>query len=223
MKIIGHRGASKLALENSIASINKAVASGVDYIELDIRKTRDNKLVLNHDANLARTYGVNLSIKNHKLKDIHELCPNLPTLQQALKACKNKGVILELKEHINPNLIFNITNKFTHLDIRFASFNHSAIKDLKNYNPNCFCYVLEHHSPFEIINTANKIKANGVGLNYGVINPLTYLLAKRHNLSIYVYTLNNTFIGRVFKFLYKDVDICTDNPKLFKFLKKSAK
>jgi glycerophosphoryl diester phosphodiesterase len=53
--IIGHRGASKFAPENTIAAFEKAVAEGADGIEFDVRLSKDGVPVVFHDANLKRT------------------------------------------------------------------------------------------------------------------------------------------------------------------------
>lgn len=212
MKIIGHRGAAGLALENTIESIREGLSAGAKIIEVDARLTRDNQIVLNHDSNLLRTYGVDLKISKCTLRQLRTPCPKLPTLEDALKELNNKTIILELKDFIEPSLLRKITQKFPKATVRYASFNHRCIKAIKKHDPNSFCYVLEHHSPFEIINKAKKIKANGIGINYGLMNPLTYFLAKRNNLDIYVYTLNSVWIAKIFKIVYKDIAICTNIP-----------
>lgn len=220
MKIIGHRGATGLALENTIEAINAGLKAGVDIVEFDIRQTKDLKIVLNHDPDLRRTYGVDLSIKKCTLRQLRTPCPKLPTLADALKVLNNKTAIIELKEFIEPGQLYKITQKYPNVSIRYASFNHRAIRAIKKYDPNSFCYILEHHSPFEIINKTKKMKANGIGINYGLINPLTYFLAKRNNLDIYVYTLNSLWIAKIFKIIYKNIAICTDMPnKIRKVIK----
>lgn len=218
MKIIGHRGAAGLALENTIESIKEGVAAGAAFIEIDIRATRDNRLILSHDDHLKRTYGVDLKIADHTLDELQIPCPNLPTLEDALRVCRTQGVIIELKEVIDPELLLNALSDYPDLDVRIASFNHHAIRKVRKVSPDIFCYVLEHHSPFEIINHASALKANGIGLNYGVINPLTYLLAKRKKLHIYVYTLNKPWIVKIMRWLYRDIYVCTDFPNLLKDL-----
>ena len=47
--IIAHRGASSLARENTIESFKKAIEIGVDMIEFDVRRTRDQALIVHHD------------------------------------------------------------------------------------------------------------------------------------------------------------------------------
>lgn len=53
--IIGHRGASALAPENTLAAFARAFDDGADGIELDVRLARDGVPVVIHDATLSRT------------------------------------------------------------------------------------------------------------------------------------------------------------------------
>lgn len=58
MLIIGHRGASAVAPENTIAAFREALAVGADGIEFDVRLTRDGVPVVIHDSTLRRTGGL---------------------------------------------------------------------------------------------------------------------------------------------------------------------
>ena len=53
--IIGHRGASAHAPENTIAAFEQALAGGADGVEFDVRLARDRVPVVIHDATLRRT------------------------------------------------------------------------------------------------------------------------------------------------------------------------
>lgn len=57
MRIIAHRGASAEAPENTLAAFRRAIALGVEMIELDVRLTRDRVPVVIHDETLSRTAG----------------------------------------------------------------------------------------------------------------------------------------------------------------------
>jgi glycerophosphoryl diester phosphodiesterase len=48
--IAAHRGASRIATENTRAAFEAAITPGVDFIETDVRRTADGILVLHHDA-----------------------------------------------------------------------------------------------------------------------------------------------------------------------------
>ena len=54
-EIVAHRGASKDAPENTLASIELAIEQGADIVEFDVQLTRDNVIVLMHDYTLRRT------------------------------------------------------------------------------------------------------------------------------------------------------------------------
>ena len=56
--IIGHRGASAVAPENTMAAFREAIAVGADGIEFDVRLTRDGVPVVIHDGTLRRTGGL---------------------------------------------------------------------------------------------------------------------------------------------------------------------
>jgi glycerophosphoryl diester phosphodiesterase len=58
MLIIGHRGASAVAPENTMAAFREAIAVGADGIEFDVRLTRDGIPVVIHDTTLRRTGGL---------------------------------------------------------------------------------------------------------------------------------------------------------------------
>src|SRR4030095_11333732 len=56
--IIGHRGASAVAPENTLAAFREAIAVGADGIEFDVRLTHDGVPVVIHDSTLRRTGGL---------------------------------------------------------------------------------------------------------------------------------------------------------------------
>jgi len=55
MRIIGHRGARREAPENTLAGFRHLRALGIDHVELDVRLSRDNQLVVLHDTTVNRT------------------------------------------------------------------------------------------------------------------------------------------------------------------------
>ncbi len=53
---------------------------------------------------------------------------------------------------------------------------------LKLLRPDIKVYLREFIRPIEIIQIAVEFKANGIDMNFWILNPLTYYLAKRNNL-----------------------------------------
>lgn len=56
--VIAHRGSSAQAPENTLPAIRRAIAAHADYVEFDVQRTKDHRLVLLHDLTLARTTNV---------------------------------------------------------------------------------------------------------------------------------------------------------------------
>jgi glycerophosphoryl diester phosphodiesterase len=55
VEVFGHRGASALRPEHTLASYAKAIADGADYIEPDLCITKDGVLIARHENNIAET------------------------------------------------------------------------------------------------------------------------------------------------------------------------
>lgn len=52
--VCAHRGGSAIGPENTLAVYRNAIKLGVDFIEIDVRATRDGKLVISHDSTVDR-------------------------------------------------------------------------------------------------------------------------------------------------------------------------
>jgi glycerophosphoryl diester phosphodiesterase len=55
LEIVVHRGANKLAPENTMAATQKCIELGVEYVEIDVRESKDGILYILHDKTLDRT------------------------------------------------------------------------------------------------------------------------------------------------------------------------
>ncbi len=55
VQISCHRGANRYAPENTLPAFDKAIQLGVDYVEFDIRRSRDGRFFILHDGSLNRT------------------------------------------------------------------------------------------------------------------------------------------------------------------------
>jgi glycerophosphoryl diester phosphodiesterase len=99
--IIAHRGASAEAPENTLAAFRRALALGVDGLELDVRVTRDGVPVVYHDATLARLTGRRGRIVQLTLGALREFRvrgEGIPTLAEVLALVRHPVVVqIELK------------------------------------------------------------------------------------------------------------------------------
>lgn len=71
--VVGHRGVQVLHQENTLAGFRRAVALGIDAVELDVRITRDGRPVVFHDAGLERLTGVRRAVSDLTWDELAEL------------------------------------------------------------------------------------------------------------------------------------------------------
>jgi glycerophosphoryl diester phosphodiesterase len=218
-KIIGHRGAAGLELENTATSLRRALSLHVSGVEIDVRLTKDAKLVVCHDSDLGRVARDSRQIKDLTVKQLKKIPltdgSEILTLPDALKIIGDVPVIIELKDHGTARAVLDTLKKFPDAKASIASFKIEELVLARNLAPEAFLYALEQTKPFEIIHMARILKLNGIGLNYWLLNPLTYFHAHRSGLAIYVYTVNNKFRAKFLSWLYPNVAICTDHPEWF--------
>jgi len=83
---VGHRGAARLAPENTLAGFETAFAAGVDAIEFDVLDLVGGPLVLAHSNDLHEvSHGAAAgTVRDRSLAELRELAPELPTLDEAL-------------------------------------------------------------------------------------------------------------------------------------------
>ncbi len=91
--VLGHRGAPKVAPENTIAAFARARELGADGVELDVRRSADAVLTLNHDPDLK---GVG-AIAQLTLAELRAGRPDVATLAEAFAACRGLVTNVEVK------------------------------------------------------------------------------------------------------------------------------
>ena len=119
--IIAHKGASGLAPENTMAAFAKALELGVDQIELDVRHTKDEEIIVFHDQRLDRiakdTLGnpVTGDVHDYTLEEIKQFDvgswfdsqfknERIPTLKEVLDFVDGKcEVLIEIKHMDHPH------------------------------------------------------------------------------------------------------------------------
>lgn len=91
--VLGHRGASAHAGDNTIEAFELAVAHGADGVELDVRFTADKVVVLNHDADIGEMG----PLVYHDFAVVRATHPEMPTLDEALGVLGDLAVNVEIK------------------------------------------------------------------------------------------------------------------------------
>lgn len=104
-KLIAHRGGvvDDNTDENSIASIEKAAAKGYYMVELDVRMTKDSVLIVQHDRDLKRFFGVDKRVDELNWDELHSFKSTnghiIQKLSDMLRVASDKGlqVMIDLK------------------------------------------------------------------------------------------------------------------------------
>lgn len=107
-QIIGHRGASAYSPENTLEAIHTAADMGVEWVELDVKLTRDNVPIIFHDETLERTTNGTGKICETDYNDIQSLEAGswfgesftgikIPTLEEALEVLVDRDLGLDLE------------------------------------------------------------------------------------------------------------------------------
>ena len=100
VSVISHRGDWRNTPENSIRAIQNCIALGVNMVEIDIKKTKDNELILLHDKTLDRTTTGKGLPQDYTLAEIKQMrlrngagvatSHQIPTLEEAMIVAKGK-------------------------------------------------------------------------------------------------------------------------------------
>lgn len=195
-ELIGHRGYPAKYPENTILSFKKAVEFGCDGIELDVRLTRDNKVVVIHDKNLERTTDGKGIVSEYTLKELKKLDAGrgekIPMLEEVLAEFNAIKFLIEIKVSEDTNterlcaetiyLAGKRENTF------FISFSLDAIKYIKKINPRLNTGLIFSKPIFEIeryIKFINALNPRRDRLNSNII-----AVANQFKLKTYVWTID---------------------------------
>jgi len=108
--VIAHRGSHLKVPENTLAAYENAIREGADYVEVDLRTTKDGHLVIMHDASIIRMTGIQGLIKDLNYSDIKNLklkpavkedttTYHIPEFAGVLNVCKGRiNIYLDFKE-----------------------------------------------------------------------------------------------------------------------------
>jgi len=138
MKILAHRGIHLNALENSLESFEIAAQADVSGVELDIRLTADNEVVVFHDEDLKRLFENDSKIASLTLDELNEITESegvtVPRLSKVFDLMlKEKIINVEIKEmKVVQPLIEMLKNDHISLDnLIFSSFIHESLLEIR--------------------------------------------------------------------------------------------
>ena len=240
-KLIGHRGARGLAPENTLQSVNKAIALNIKWVEIDVKISKDHVPFLLHDSSLERTTSGNGSPLNYKYSELYKLDAgswfdkkhkNLypPTLKEILDLCSQKkiGVNIELKpnkgsEEANAVAIAELIMKHK-FDCQYflSSFDwFSAIK-IRELLPESYVGILinrfdQKNNFTKMLSKCNEHNFFSCGFNITIISDEIIKVCKNYGILVTVYSSQNIEKNEAEELWNLGVDsIFIDNPTSYK-------
>jgi glycerophosphoryl diester phosphodiesterase len=150
--VVAHRGAHNGIPENSLPAYQKAIDLGCDYVEIDVRTTRDGKFVSIHNSKVDEyTTGSKGKVCELNLDELRSLDiginagpvwknTKIPTFEEILELCKGKiGIYLDLKAAEVSKLVEIIKRYRMERDIIWyiSASDTKDINELKTSCPDC--------------------------------------------------------------------------------------
>ncbi len=221
-EIIAHRGASGEAPENTLVAFRLAWEREADGVEMDLRLSKDGRVVVFHDKTLRRVAGVRGNVGDKTWMELSELDAGswknprwrgekIPSLEQALELIPaGKTAWLELKE--GPEIVNGLDEAFRNNSavrprLRLIAFSLPSIEFAKTRFPDIPCYWIVDLSGVRARELNNYIgkcskqaRAVGLdGLDFGVKTPLTeeqVALVHGAGLGLCVWTVDDPELAR---------------------------
>lgn len=191
VEIVGHRGASYDAPENTLAAIKLGWEQQADAVEFDVYLSKDGQIILSHDADTKRAAGVDKKVVEQTYQELRRLDvgawkdkkytgERIPLLSEALATIpKGKRVFIEVKcgPEIVPELqrVLAVAKRPTS-ETAVISFNKDVVAASKKTLPECKVYWIVsvkkdkqtgewNHSVDSLIQTAKELHADGLDLS----------------------------------------------------------
>ncbi|MDF1575530.1 MAG: glycerophosphodiester phosphodiesterase family protein [Bacteroidales bacterium] len=230
---VGHRGASYLAPENTLASIQLAWRLGADAAECDVMLTADGKVVLFHDKNTKKLTGKSFTVKDATWEELKHLVvipretnlpeydqETIPLLKDVLDVIpEDRMLVIEIKTgpEILPYLQELIAEHWKSGRISLIAFDFETIRQSKELYPEVPCYYLSMFKPdfnkhFEAV---VESRLDGVDLRHTIIDRPLMEKCLAAGLDVWCWTVNDPETARKMQQLGVSA-VTTDRPAWLK-------
>jgi glycerophosphoryl diester phosphodiesterase len=210
--VIAHRGASRVAPENTLAAWRVAAGFGVDMIECDVRLSSDRVPVLMHDATLLRTTGHPGRVSDFTVAELQQMDvgswfdpsfseERIPTLRQALESIDPlRRVIIELKD---PGCEIEVLDAIRQSGVNptrivIFSLYEQSLQSLLSMEPSLgAAWLVEEFCRSErswknALRGLLRINVSALALPVSLASSRLINMAHRFGLVVYVWTVNNS-------------------------------
>lgn len=196
-----HRGASGHEPENTLAAVEKAIALGADWIEVDVHVVA-GELIIIHDELLDRTTNGTGYFRDKSFAYLRSLDAGkgqcIPTLREVFdSADRRAGINVELKGPKTASLTVSLIEEYVrerqwhYEQFIVSSFNRSELKKVRKLNPHIRIGILidrprRHYAIF-----ARRYHAYSVHAQISIASARFIARAHERGLKVFVYMVNS--------------------------------
>lgn len=234
VKIIAHRGASHLAPENTLASVELAWQLGADAVEVDVHLTQDGRIVAIHDPTTDRTAGIRLEVAATHSSHLRRLDvgrykhprfagERIPYLEEVLQTVPpGRQLFVEIKcgPQILPPLVQTVAGSGKRSQIALIGFDLGTMETAKKMMPDIPAYRLCDKRLLlsygrSLAERARVGGVDGLDVHWSGITRRFIRTVKVAGLRLYIWTVDDP--AQAVRFMAMGADgITTNRPGRFK-------
>jgi glycerophosphoryl diester phosphodiesterase len=215
--VLGHRGASGEAPENTLRAFALAAEQGADGVELDVQPSADGVLVVMHDDTVDRTthgHGRVAALPYAALAGLDAGAgERVPTLEEALALARGRLFVdIEIKDPgVEPSVAALIDRLGMADQVAISSFYPASLAAMRTAAAHLRRWFLSSGWSATTLRTALALEAVGVAPHHTRIDEALVITAGQHGLAVAAWTVNDEVEVR--RLLDLGVDaIITDYP-----------
>jgi glycerophosphoryl diester phosphodiesterase len=225
-EVVAHRGASGAAPENTMAAIEQAIADGAHWVEIDVQRTADDRVVVIHDRDLKRIAKSPLVVSQTPYAQLARIdvgswfhprfaSQRIPTLEAVLAHCRHKiKVNIELKYYgWDPLLASRVIDMVEHTqmekEIVVMSLKPEAVAQVKSARPHWQVGLLAAATLTDL----TRVDADFLAVHSKMVTPGFMRRVHSKDKTLQAWTINDT--AGMTKMFGMGVDaLITDEPRL---------
>ena len=210
--VLGHRGASAYAPENTIDSFQKAFSMGAKWVEFDVMLSADGEAVVIHDETLDRTTNGKGKVIDYSFSYLKTLdagswfdpsfaAARIPSLREVIDFLVKHQMLanIEIKaqlgfEQQTVNTVLALLDAHWQKDLPaplLSSFSLPTLEYLRESSSTCLLGFLMHDWLDDWETTCDRLNCISVNVNQEILDQEKVKMIKRTDRRLLSYTVNN--------------------------------
>lgn len=206
-----------MAPENTLAAFEQAIQIGVDAVELDVRASRDGRVVVIHDSTLDRTTNRTGAVQEMTLAEIRRAdagshCgpsyrgQRVPTLEEALDLARNRALaLIEIKADYLAERVLEIVDRLDAAShVLIQSFDPETVRRVKALDPAIPAALLVGKLPTSpsrvrarrMVKEILQVGANALAVWHATLTPQFFEEMRRRAVAVWTWTVDEDVIMR---------------------------